>query len=103
MEDKFKVMKKPKELKERFNNIITEYVELFCIKHDIKFNYWIADRFGEVAEFNSTYYINFREIKHDIDSNVEKDKFFEWYDFVLENHYKDNPYMNYEVYLKLKK
>jgi len=87
-------------LKNRLDILIQEYIDVFTIKHDIEFDYWIADLTGTGAVFGD-YYISFDDIRLDIDNNVDNTIFFEWYDIALELAELDkSPQINYYSYLK---
>jgi len=89
-----------KKLKKELDNCIKKYVELFCKKHELDFDYWIADRTGEVACFGD-YYVNFEDIRFDLEKDVPKYKFFDWYDLTLELSMKDKQTINYSNFIKL--
>lgn len=69
----------PKGVYENLNKYIQNYIDVFCKKHDIKFEYWIADQVGEVAAFGD-FFFSFHEIRHDLETAQPKDKIFEWYE-----------------------
>lgn len=86
----------------KFDNICQLYVEAFMRKHEFFdedngeyfIHYWVADNVGTMLYIND-YIIDFNDIRYDIDNDVSKDKFFEWYDYILENEVK----INYKSYL----
>jgi hypothetical protein len=57
-------------------------VNKFIKKHNLGKHEWRC--FGEVLTV-SDYEINFSDVKFDIENNIEKGKFFEWYDYVISN------------------
>jgi len=82
-------------IKQRYENCVMQYVEKFCNKHDLDFDGWIGDYFGEVADM-SDLFIDFYDIRYDIDYNIDKHLYKEWYYYRLENNIK----VNYRSYLK---
>jgi hypothetical protein len=65
-------------LQERFNQCVSEYINLFCKKQDMLFGYWIGDHIGQVCEINY-FTFAFSDIQYDIDHNCEKGLIIEWY------------------------
>ena len=74
-------MKKEKksELKKLFGKLCKIYVDIFCKKHELQFSGWVANNPGTAATC-SDYYINFDDIRYDIDNDIPEDKFTIWYD-----------------------
>ena len=81
------------------NDSIEEYVKIFEKKHEIKFDFWIAEATGTVACFGD-YFVSFEDIRLDLEKNVDNNVFFEWYDLSLELGLKDEPIVNYQSYLR---
>ncbi len=79
---KDKTLKK-KTLKERFESIVQEYVEVFEAKHNIELDHWAGDEIGGVGCFGD-YFFSFYDIKTDIDNDVDVKLIYEWYDENLE-------------------
>jgi len=88
-----------KRLKGNYNKIALRYIQEFSRKHGLIFDGWIGGRIGEVAEF-SDYYFDYRDIRTDIDLDVNPGKIFNWYDKDLEAGMNGEIFMNYENYLK---
>ena len=90
-------------LQEKFTAIAELYIEAFLRKHNLfddeNGDYseweWVGSDVGGIIEV-ADYFIGFDDIRYDIDNCIEKDNFFEWYDYVLENEKK----INYKSYLK---
>jgi hypothetical protein len=80
------------------NGVITEYTLLFGTKHDITFDYWVADLVGTIACFGD-YYVDFETIRLDLERGVGYDIFFEWYDQSLSSGLIGEPIINYYTYL----
>ena len=87
------------ELKKKLDIAIMDYVYYFARKHDLMFDYWVADKVGEVACFGD-YFVNFSDIRLDLEEDVPENIFFEWYDFTMDLGLKDKPIINYSSYLK---
>ena len=75
-------MDKLQELRFHFKNAVTEYVQEFCEKHGWKYDAsgWVAGDVGGVIEIDDMF-ISFDDIRVDIDSEFDKDKFVEWYKY----------------------
>ncbi len=84
-----------KQLKTELEKNINLYIEKFCKKHDLYFEYWIADRVGGICQI-SEYYFNFEDIRIDLELKQPKDFIIDWYDANLEN----EEYINYTSYIK---
>ncbi len=84
-----------KELKKYYNLTAELYIKAFEEKHELQFEFWVADDIGTIANFND-YYIDYEVIRHDIDNNIKKGKFLEWYDLVVGKEFT----INYTSFLK---
>ncbi len=80
------------------NQSIQEYIELFAKKHGLSLDYWVADRVGEVACLGD-YYVNFTDVRIDLEKKIKKKFFFDWYDLTLDLNLKGKPVVNYYHYL----
>lgn len=90
-------------LQPKFESITKQYVEAFLRKHGFfeeedgeycEYD-WVADEVGGILCL-ADYFINFDDIRRDIDNCVQKDKFLEWYYFCLEG----DTTINYKNWLK---
>jgi hypothetical protein len=79
-------------------------VEEFLKKHDfveddnvMEFNR-ISDSDWSVIEI-SDYFLNISDIIYDLRNDIDKEKFFEWYDYALEWSCDGYPHVNYNSYL----
>lgn len=89
-------------LQTKFQAICELYVEAFMRKHSFydeetgEYNSydWVGDEIGGIACL-ADYFINFDDIRRDIDESVSKNVYFEYYDYCLENEKK----INYKSYL----
>ena len=82
-------------LKQQYENIVDQYLTLFCEKQGVHKdnNDWCA---GDVIEINDAY-LNFNDIKLDIDTNQPKGNIFSWY---WENDELNNKSINYQSYTR---
>jgi hypothetical protein len=85
-------------LKQQFENLVDQYLTLFCEKQEVNKdnNSWCAGDIGEVIEINDAY-LNFDDIRLDIDTNQPKGNIFKWY---WENEYLEGKIINYYSYTK---
>lgn len=89
-------------LKIKYEAICELYVEFFMRKHgffDEKngeyYDYsWVGYEIGGILCL-ADYFINFDDMRRDIDEEVPKDKYFEYYDHCIETERK----INYKSYL----
>ena len=84
-------------LQQKFESIAQLYVEAFLRKHG-----FFDDDTGEYSEYSwvandawtilevADRYISFDDVRDDIDNAIPKDRFFEWYDYCVENESKIN-------------
>lgn len=99
-------------MKEKYIHVCNAYAKAFAKKHDYQFDSWVE--VGTVACFGD-YFIDFKDIKFDIDNDIPKEKFLEYYDASLEHSYliierelimnelidnKLQPFPNYKNWLK---
>ena len=89
-------------LGERFESVCDEYMEKFCLKHDLSMYYdWVGKNVGGVVTIGD-YFINFDDIRLDIDKNAPEPCFFNWYDVALDyvtEHGTTEGCVNYKTYL----
>ena len=85
-------------LKQQFENVVEQYIDAFCEKQGVHKNNndWCAGYVGGVIEINDAY-LNFDEIRLDIDTNQPKGNIFSWY---WENDELNNKAINYYSYTK---
>lgn len=91
-------------IQQQYEAICTKYVQAFLIKHEfhengILFDWEWQDRPG-CTVFVSDYYLDFDDIRTDIDEEAPEDMFFEWCDYSLNKTIDNVPYANYKNYLK---
>lgn len=78
---------KPKQgmkLKEQYYKLALLYIEAFEAKQGYEFTDWITDEDLGIAVFIDQYYINFDDLRHDIDNDVPKGLIFQYFDDGLE-------------------
>ena len=89
-------------LKNDWENLTIEYVKIFCEKHEMYYeeDSWVGNKIGEIICIGD-YYIDFSDIKYDIDNNVPEEKFDLWYWKSLEVYQiTGKNYMSYESFCK---
>ena len=89
-----------KKLKTEYDIICNTFVEKFAKKHDIEFDYWIAEEIGGIASFSEQYFFNFSDIILDLTTNQPKYSILKWQDDEVEQSMTtDIPrYINYKSY-----
>ena len=80
--------------KKVLDTVIQEYVNVFCKKHDIQFDYWVADLSGTICQMGD-FFINFEDIRLDLETDQPKNQIFEWYEVTLDLALKNKPTCNY--------
>lgn len=85
------------DLKETYKTICNKYAQKFAEKHEYSFDDWVD--VGEVAMMGD-FYVDFRDIKYDIDNNVDVDEYVKYYDYCLEVGMLNLSIPNYESWCK---
>lgn len=69
----------------RYENAVHEYCHAFCRKHGYHYDPdgWVGEGVGGIVLVGD-YYINFDDIRYDIDNDVPEDIFIKYYDYTLE-------------------
>lgn len=93
-------MKEIIELKQQYEKIVSQYVAIFCKKHEIYFESWVCDIIGETACFGDVLYFNFLDIVYDINTNQPKDLIIEWLYYCLDNKDKTINFYSYSKGLR---
>jgi hypothetical protein len=75
----------------QYKNACTDYILAFERKQGLCFEFWIADRVGEMACFGD-WCIMLTDIIHDIETKQPKGRIIEWHDKMLP--------INYQTYIK---
>lgn len=85
------------ELKKKYENAVSEYIDKFCKKQGLFFEYWVGEIVGGIACFGDIFFFSFQDIVWDVNSKQKKGLIIDWiYDCL------DNPEisMNYFSYSK---
>jgi len=84
------------EIKSIYDNTVNLYLQQFIDKHECaELEYWIGEP-GDIAVIGD-YFINFSDIKYDIDNNVNPDLFWDWYYFEI--NYKGKHRINFNSWV----
>jgi len=89
-------------LQKKLEKTIQQYIEAFEDKHDCEFDFWVADKIGEIATFGD-YFFDFRDIRADLEEDAPKYLIWEWYDEQIENDLNKGHSVSYETWLRRKK
>jgi len=87
-------------LADQYKQVCESYIKKFVEKQGYEFYGWITDEDLGVADFIDEYFINFSDMKYDIDHKIEKGLIFKWCDDSLENYQakQEFPAVNYKSY-----
>jgi len=81
--------------------IANEWVDKFCKKQEIEFDYWVADEVGGIGSFINQYFFTLSDIVYDIRTRQPKGLILQWQDeemeYCLEN---DGGFTSYYGYTK---
>lgn len=98
---KVKKTTKINDLKARYEKACNEFIELFCSKQEMVFEFWVGGEIGECAVFGDLSF-TFSDIVYDINTKQPKGLILKWYedsvDYQLANPNKSN--INYFSYSK---
>lgn len=95
---------KSKSVLKNYEKAAKNVIELFLLKHEYEddgkiIEYTLIENDFSVIEF-ADYYVSLSDMIYDIANDVEKSKFFEWYDYSLNKALDGYGYVNYRSYLK---
>lgn len=62
-----------KELKQQFEYVCYAYIKAFLTKHDLSSADWIGSGVGEVVCINGEIFLNFDDVRYDIDHTADHD------------------------------
>ena len=93
------MIKLEEELTNTLDTCIQEYVNLFCNKHDMELDFWVADLSGTVGSFGD-YFFGFEDIRLDLETNQPEEEIFKWYEANLELGMKNQSGINYYSWIK---
>ena len=91
-----------KALKAEWCDICNQYLKLFCEKHEYTYEpyMWVGDEVGGIIEVCDMF-VNFDDIRYDVDNDVPEDYFAKWYWKGLEVYQlTGKKYMNYPSFCK---
>lgn len=73
-------------LKSAYNDAVNDYCRQFCLKHEWEYNPddWTGGRVGEVLCVTDELFVDFRDIKADIDNDFPVETYMKWYWYVDE-------------------
>ena len=72
-------------MKEKLENILKEYIRLFCKKQDLEFDFAVLDDYLDVICFGYETFISMSDIVYDIDNKIPKGVIKDWYNYIVEN------------------
>ena len=87
-------------LRDKLDNILKEYINLFEEKHEVFFDYAVGDDLTGLLCFGE-YLFDVRDIIYDIDNNLPKNLIFRWQDDSFDS--LKNPQrrkMNFQTYAR---
>lgn len=84
-----------KTIKQKFETIATEYLNAFCKKQDMEFEFWVGDEIGGVASFGDVNFFSFDNIRQDIDLNAPVGLILDWLYDCLEHQSTSCNYYSY--------
>lgn len=84
--------------KKEFEKVANSYIHGFAKKHEVDFEFWVGDEVGGVACFNSEYFFNFDDIRHDIDNNIPKGLISDWQNDTVEYNLHGMKSINFKSY-----
>ncbi len=77
-----------------------DYIKLFCEKQGIEFDFWIADKVGEIASFIQQYYFTLSDIIFDLNTDQPKGLILEYQDYNVS--VTSEFAVNYQTFVKTK-
>ena len=87
-------------MQEQYEFVVSEYVQQFCNKQDVSFEFWVADQIGGIACFGDILYFNFMDIVWDINSKQPKNQIIDWIYESVDNPEKSINYFSYSKGLR---
>lgn len=79
-----------------YEQVCNEIVELFANKQGLKFEGWVGDDVGGIADFSNSYYFTITEMVRDLKTNQPKGMITQWQDDNVANENQ----INYYAYTK---
>lgn len=87
-------------LVQQYERVVLRYIRTFCKKQDIKFDHWVGNIIGEVACCNECF-LNFDDIRFDIDNNIDAGKILEWKNEMKEMRIKNKEWVEYKEWVEI--
>ena len=88
------------DIKMNFEKTVQAYVDAFCKKHDTDLEFWVASIPGTVGQFGDSF-IDFENIRYDIDNDVPKEAIWQWYSDELDNYLDKKPGINFSTFCQM--
>ena len=87
------------QIRKDYEAVCGRYVEEFCRKHDFVDyeSYWVGGQVGTVLVLND-YFIDFNDLRYDIDEQIPTFKYWDWYDASLKRAELGLNDLNYKSY-----
>lgn len=82
-------------LKTNYEAACMAYINEFAQKQNLEFTEWLGDEVGIVAIFEEEIILNFSDIVHDIDNEVQPRLIIKWNYDSMENHTKRINYKSF--------
>lgn len=86
-------------MKKELEKILKQYIELFCEKQDMRFEFAVLGDYLDVICFDYDMFINMSDIIYDIENKVPKGVIKEWYYYTLDTDHSFN-YRSYVINFK---
>ena len=74
-----------KGLKERLVEVVNDYMEAWCDKHDYQYeeDMWVGDDYGGICAVGDLF-VSFDDVRYDVDNDLPEETFEDWYWYSLE-------------------
>ena len=93
-------MNKIEKLKNKYENVISEYIDIFSEKQGLELEHWVGNDIGGIACFSDVFLFNFSDIVFDINTNQKKGLIIKWLYDSLDNEGKSINYYSYSKGLR---
>lgn len=91
---------KIEDIEKQLKESISELTETFARKHNLGFEFYIADDIFSIAHFGDTYFFNISDIYFDVISKQPKGQIIDWLEDCLENQEDTINYKSYAMGLR---
>ena len=89
-----------KSLKEKYENVVDEYVKRFENKHDLILEFWVNNDSTGVACFGDIYYFTISDIIYDINNKLPKGLILKWIEDSVDFYEQKGQSINLHSYFK---